>query len=152
MVLGKIKDIVKNRREQNDEKQSVNLGFKTVSEYHKFKQDVKNDVRKKIRTKTQKQKSRTTKKENHTKRRRIITEKKKFYRILRMLWIPYPFEDLILIFDDISLVFKLKEGQAKKSEILSALTEARHPKFASEDRKVIIIANIHYMNSIERNV
>ena len=53
MVLGKIKDIVKNRREQNDEKQSVNLGFKTVSEYHKFKQDVKNDVRKKIRTKTQ---------------------------------------------------------------------------------------------------
>ena len=61
-----------------------------------------------------------------------------------------PSEDLILIFDDISLVFKLKEGQAKKSEILSALTEARHPKFASENRKVIIIANIHYMNSIEK--
>ena len=61
-----------------------------------------------------------------------------------------PNEDLILIFDDISMVFKLKEGQAKKSEILSALTEARHPKFANSDRKVIIIANIHYMNSIEK--
>jgi len=61
-----------------------------------------------------------------------------------------PNEDLILIFDDISMVFKLKEGQAKKSEILSALTEARHPKFANSDRKVIIMANIHYMNSIEK--
>lgn len=61
-----------------------------------------------------------------------------------------PNEDLILIFDDISLVFKMREGQAKKSEILSALTEARHPKFASQDRKVIIMANIHYMNSIEK--
>ena len=61
-----------------------------------------------------------------------------------------PDEDLMLIFDDISLVFKLKEGQSKKSEILSALTEARHPKFAGQDRKVIIVANIHYMNSIEK--
>lgn len=61
-----------------------------------------------------------------------------------------PNEDLLLIFDDISLVFKMKEGQSKKSEILSALTEARHPKFEGSDRKVIIIANIHYMNSIEK--
>ena len=93
MVLGKIKDIVKNRREQNDEKQSVNLGFKTVSEYHKFKQDVKNDVRKKIRTKTQKQKREQLKK-------KIIQREEEFYgkkeidNILRMLWIPYPVEDL----------------------------------------------------------
>ena len=72
MVLGKIKDIVKNRREQNDEKQSVNLGFKTVSEYHKFKQDVKNDVRKKIRTKTQKQKREQLKK-------KIIQREEEFY-------------------------------------------------------------------------
>ena len=61
-----------------------------------------------------------------------------------------PNEDLILIFDDISLVFKMKEGQAKKSEILSTLTEARHPKFEVGDRRIFVIANIHYMNSIEK--
>lgn len=61
-----------------------------------------------------------------------------------------PNEDLLLILDDISLVFKMKEGQSNKNEILSALTEARHPKFESSDRKIIIIANIHYMNSIEK--
>lgn len=61
-----------------------------------------------------------------------------------------PNEDLIMKLDDISLVFKMKEGQSNKNEILSALTEARHPKFENSDRKIMIFSNIHYMNSIEK--
>lgn len=87
----------------------------------------------------------------HTKRDYIVRHfgKKEVLNFMNVLD-SLPDENLILIFDDISLVFKMKEGQSKKSEILSALTEARHPKFEGSDRKIIIIANIHYMNSLEK--
>ena len=60
-----------------------------------------------------------------------------------------PKRDVILIFDDVSLVFKLKD-QDKKNKILTTLTEARHPKFETSDRKVMVIANVHYHNSMEK--
>lgn len=61
-----------------------------------------------------------------------------------------PDSDIILIFDDLSNVFKLPEFRKYKSEILSVLTEARHPAFVDTDRRVIVFANIHYLNSIEK--
>jgi hypothetical protein len=61
-----------------------------------------------------------------------------------------PNQNLILIFDDVSLVFKLIKDQDRKTKILQTLTEARHPKFESTDRKVIVIVISHYENSIEK--
>lgn len=61
-----------------------------------------------------------------------------------------PNQDVILIFDDVSLVFKHIKDPAKRTEILQTLTEARHPKLVKKDRKVMVIANIHYVNSIEK--
>lgn len=61
-----------------------------------------------------------------------------------------PNQDIILIFDDVSLVFKHIKDPAKRTEILQTLTEARHPKLVKKDRKVMVIANIHYVNSIEK--
>ncbi len=59
--------------------------------------------------------------------------------------------DLILIFDDVSLAFKLISGE-QKTKILQALTEARHPKLEKTDRKVIIISITHYGNALEKLV
>jgi hypothetical protein len=61
-----------------------------------------------------------------------------------------PNRDLILIFDDVSAVFKLVKDQEKKARILQTLTEARHPKLEKTDRKVIFIVNTHYENSMEK--
>lgn len=60
-----------------------------------------------------------------------------------------PNRDVIMIFDDVSLIFKLIRDKTKRYEILSALTEARHPKLGG-DRRVIIIANIHYLHSMDK--
>lgn len=59
--------------------------------------------------------------------------------------------NLILIFDDVSLAFKLISGE-QKTKILQALTEARHPKLEKTDRKVIIISITHYGNALEKLV
>lgn len=59
--------------------------------------------------------------------------------------------NLILIFDDVSLAFKLISGD-QKTKILQALTEARHPKLEKTDRKVIIISITHYGNALEKLV
>lgn len=61
-----------------------------------------------------------------------------------------PNSNIILIFDDVSLIFKLIKDQDKKTRILKTLTEARHPKLETTDRKVIVIVNSHYENSIEK--
>lgn len=61
-----------------------------------------------------------------------------------------PNQDIILIFDDVSLIFKHIKDPIKRTTILTTLTEARHPKFQTKDRKVVVIANIHYVNSIEK--
>lgn len=61
-----------------------------------------------------------------------------------------PNRNLILIFDDVSAVFKLIKDQEKKARILQTLTEARHPKLEKTDRKVIFIVNTHYENSMEK--
>ena len=58
--------------------------------------------------------------------------------------------DVILIFDDVSLVFKEIRDPGVKTRILQTLTEARHPKFETSDRKVIVISNVHYMNALEK--
>lgn len=61
-----------------------------------------------------------------------------------------PNRNVILIFDDVSLVFKHIKDPSKRTRILTTLTEARHPKFENSDRRVIVIANIHYVNAIEK--
>lgn len=61
-----------------------------------------------------------------------------------------PNRNLILIFDDVSLVFKLVKDEEKKARILQALTEARHPKFENSDRRVMILTNVHYENAMEK--
>lgn len=61
-----------------------------------------------------------------------------------------PTRDVILIFDDVSLVFKNIKDPAKRTKILTTLTEARHPTLEASDRKVIVIANVHYKNSMEK--
>ena len=58
--------------------------------------------------------------------------------------------DVIMIFDDVSLVFKNIKDPAKRTKILTTLTEARHPTLEASDRKVIVIANVHYQNSMEK--
>lgn len=61
-----------------------------------------------------------------------------------------PNQDLILIFDDVSLIFKHIKDPMQRTKILQTLTEARHPNFETTNRKVIVIANVHYMNSMEK--
>ena len=61
-----------------------------------------------------------------------------------------PDSDIIIIFEDLSNVFKLSKYAKYKSEVLSVLTEARHPALIDTDRRVIMFANIHYLNSIEK--
>lgn len=61
-----------------------------------------------------------------------------------------PKRDVVLIFDDVSLVFKNIKDPAQKTKILTTLTEARHPTLEASDRKVIVIANVHYQNAMEK--
>lgn len=58
--------------------------------------------------------------------------------------------DVILIFDDVSNIFKHINDPDKRTRILTTLTEARHPKFEGTDRKVVVIANVHYIYSMEK--
>ena len=58
--------------------------------------------------------------------------------------------DVVLIFDDVSLIFKDILNPAQKNKILQTLTEARHPAFEKTDRKVFVIVNVHYENSMEK--
>ena len=69
-----------------------------------------------------------------------------FSRIMDSL----PNQNIILIFDDVSLIFKHIKDPTKRTEILTTLTEARHPKLVEKDRQVMVIACIHYVNSIEK--
>lgn len=58
--------------------------------------------------------------------------------------------DVILIFDDVSNVFKHIQDPEKRTKILTTLTEARHPNFEGTDRKVVVIAGVHYIYSMEK--
>ena len=69
MIHTKIKNILKNRREDHEKTQAASMGFDSVSEYHQHIAKIKNETRKKIKLKTQKQKrkqlaSKIIKKEN----------------------------------------------------------------------------------------
>lgn len=61
-----------------------------------------------------------------------------------------PGRDLVLCFHDVSGVFKDIANPQQKQKILTTLTEARHPNFEATDRKVIVMVNIHYENSMEK--
>lgn len=61
-----------------------------------------------------------------------------------------PNRNLVLSFDDVSLALRKMKDPEKKDRILQTLTEARHPQFEDTDRKVIIITNVHYQNSLEK--
>jgi hypothetical protein len=61
-----------------------------------------------------------------------------------------PNRNLALGFDDVSLALRKMKDPEKKDRILQTLTEARHPKFEDSDRKVFIISNVHYQNSLEK--
>ena len=58
--------------------------------------------------------------------------------------------DLVLNFHDVTGVFKDITSPQQKSEIITTLTEARHPNFEKTDRKVMVIVNVHYENSMEK--
>lgn len=58
--------------------------------------------------------------------------------------------DLILNFHDVTGVFKDVASPQQKAKIISTLTEARHPNFVKTDRKVIVLVNVHYENSMEK--
>lgn len=70
----------------------------------------------------------------------------KFDKVMETL----PNRNLILKFDDVSLVFKHIKDPEQKTRILQTLTEIRHPQFEDTDRKVIVIANVHYQNALEK--
>jgi len=61
-----------------------------------------------------------------------------------------PNRNLALGFDDVSLALRKMKDPEKKDRILQTLTEARHPKFEESDRKVFIVSNVHYQNSLEK--
>ena len=61
-----------------------------------------------------------------------------------------PGRDLVLNFHDVTGVFKDITSPKQKSEIITTLTEARHPNFEKTDRKVMVIVNVHYENSMEK--
>ena len=61
-----------------------------------------------------------------------------------------PNRNLVLCFDDVSLALRKMKDPEKKDRILQTLTEARHPQFEQTDRKVVIITNVHYQNSLEK--
>lgn len=61
-----------------------------------------------------------------------------------------PGRDLILNFHDVTGVFKDITNPAQKSMIVTTLTEARHPNFIKTQRKVMVIVNVHYENSMEK--
>lgn len=61
-----------------------------------------------------------------------------------------PGRDLILNFHDVTGVFKDIANPQQKSKIITTLTEARHPNFEKTDRKVMVLVNVHYENSMEK--
>ncbi len=61
-----------------------------------------------------------------------------------------PGRDLVLNFHDVTGVFKDIQNPQQKSMIITTLTEARHPNFEKTDRKVMVIVNVHYENSMEK--
>ena len=56
MVFGKIKDIIKKRQEENQQRQATDTGFKTVADYNKWRQEIKIKAREKIVHTSQKKK------------------------------------------------------------------------------------------------
>jgi len=58
--------------------------------------------------------------------------------------------DLVLNFHDVTGVFKDIASPQQKAKIITTLTEARHPNFEKTDRKVMVIVNVHYENSMEK--
>lgn len=61
-----------------------------------------------------------------------------------------PGRDLVLNFHDVTGVFKDIASPQQKAKIITTLTEARHPNFEKTDRKVMVIVNVHYENSMEK--
>ena len=61
-----------------------------------------------------------------------------------------PNRNLILNFEDVSLVFKTLKDPAQRNRILQTMTEARHPKFENSDRRIITISEIHYLHATEK--
>jgi len=61
-----------------------------------------------------------------------------------------PGRDLILNFHDVTGVFKDIMSSQQKSLIITTLTEARHPNFEKTERKVMVLVNVHYENSMEK--
>lgn len=58
--------------------------------------------------------------------------------------------DIILVFDDVSNVFKHIHDPDTRTKILTTLTEARHPEFEGTDRKIMVLAGVHYIYSMEK--
>ena len=61
-----------------------------------------------------------------------------------------PGRDLVMNFHDVTGVFKDIANPQQKAKIITTLTEARHPDFVKTDRKVVVIVNVHYENSMEK--
>lgn len=61
-----------------------------------------------------------------------------------------PGRDLVLNFHDVTGVFKDITSPQQKSKIITTLTEARHPNFEKTNRKVMVLVNVHYENSMEK--
>lgn len=61
-----------------------------------------------------------------------------------------PGRDLILNFHDVTGVFKDIANPQQKAKIITTLTEARHPDFVKTERKVMVLVNVHYENSMEK--
>ena len=61
-----------------------------------------------------------------------------------------PGRDVVLNFHDVTGVFKDIGNPQQKSKIITTLTEARHPNFEKTDRKVLVVVNVHYENSMEK--
>jgi len=61
-----------------------------------------------------------------------------------------PGRDIVLNFHDVTGVFKDIANPQQKAKIITTLTEARHPNFEKTDRKVMVIVNVHYENSMEK--
>lgn len=61
-----------------------------------------------------------------------------------------PNRNLVLNFEDVSLVFKTLKDPKQRDRILQTITEARHPKFENSDRRIISISEIHYLMATEK--
>ena len=58
--------------------------------------------------------------------------------------------NLMLNFEDVSLVFKTMKDSRKKNQILQCITEARHPKLDGPDRRIIVCSEVHYGPAMEK--